>query len=367
MSRLAENPLTKAGRESSGMTNHAWIIQHASTGAYSPDCLKLEQREVKAPGPGEVLLQTIMLSLDPTSRNWLKLEPASNVFGLAPGSVMVGQAISEVLESGSPDFARGDLVMGMSGWERYSLVSAERVQKVKPDVPLEANLTVFSHIGLAAVTGLIGVGGLQSDDVVIVSGAAGATGAIAVQIAAAYGARVIGIAGGPDKCRMVVEQFGAEAAIDYKSQDVEAELRRLCPYGATLYFDNVGGPILDAVLMNLSLNARIAVCGQMALYNSDDPHDGQGVRNLMQLVFRRVRMEGFIAGEPVERLPEYDAELTRLFAEGKIASRPQFITGLENAPEAIQLLFNGTNTGKLIIEVSPPPSNSLRSATSTLN
>lgn len=336
------------------MKNQAWIIQHASRGTYSPACLKLEQSEVQSPRAGELLLRTILLSLDPTSRNWLKLDPSSNVFGLAVGSVMIGAAVSEVVESGSPDFTTGDLVVGMSGWERISRVPAERVRKVEPGVPLEANLTVFSHIGLAAVTGLIGVGNLRPTDTVVVSGAGGATGAIAVQVAVAHGARVIGIAGGPEKCRLVADELGAESAIDYKSADVEAELRRLCPGGVDLFFDNVGGGILDAVLMNLALHARIAVCGQMALYNSEDRHDGQGVRNLMELVFRRVRMEGFIAGEPAERLPEYWAELTRLFHEGKITSRPQIIPGIEKAPEALQLLFDGANTGKLIIEVSPP-------------
>lgn len=299
------------------MKNQAWIIQHASHGRYSPDCLKLEDRNVESPRDGELLLRTILLSLDPTSRNWLKLNPSSNVFGLAAGSVMIGAAVSEVVESGSPDFAEGDLVVGMSGWERVSRVAAERVRKVVPAVPLEANLTVFLHVGLAAVTGLIGVGDLRPTDTVVVSGAGGATGAIAVQVAAAHGARVIGIAGGQEKCRLVVDELGAESAIDYKSVDVEAELRRLCPGGVDRFFDNVGGKILDAVLMNLALYARIAVCGQMALYNSEDRHDGQGVRNLMELVFRRGRMQGFIAGEPAGRLSEYYVELTRFSARGR--------------------------------------------------
>ncbi|MGX7895936.1 zinc-binding dehydrogenase [Tsuneonella sp. HG222] len=332
------------------MRNQAWIIQYASTGIYAPNCLSLEEREVPPLGEGEVLLRTHLLSLDPTSRNWLKLEPSSNVFGLKVGSVMIGQGVSEVIESRSDTFTAGDWVTGMAGWQRYSVVAAERVRLVQPEVPLEANLTIFSHIGLAAVTGLLEVGKLTPEDTVVVSGAAGATGALAVQIAVAHGATVLGIAGGADKCRLV-EGFGAKACIDYRRSDVEAELRRLCPEGATLFFDNVGGQILDAVLMNLALRARVAVCGQIALYNSNDRSDGQGVRNLMELVFRRVRMEGFIAGEPHERIPEYFGELTRLYLAGKLASRPQIIKGLENAPAAVELLFSGANSGKLIIEV----------------
>jgi len=302
------------------MIRESLIIQYASKGVYSPDCLKLEQREVPALRDGEVLIRPILLSIDPTSRNWLKLEPQSNVLGLEIGGPMKGPCVGEVVESRVNGFVPGDKVTAIAGWESLSVVPHQQVQPVLPGVSLEAHLTVFSHVGLAAVTGLLEIGKLKSDDTVVISGAAGATGAIAVQVAVAHGARVIGIAGGAEKCRLIVDEFGAEAAIDYKTQDVQAELRRLCPTGVTLFFDNVGGKILDAVLMNLAVNARIAVCGQIALYNSDDRTDGQGVRNLMELVFRRVRMEGFIAGEPAERMPDYIAELRRLYDAGKIAS-----------------------------------------------
>lgn len=336
------------------MENKAWIIRHASRGAFNPDCLALEPRPVEAPRAGYVLLRTILLSLDPTSRNWLKLDPSSNVFGLEVGSVMIGQAVSEVIQSAADGFAAGDLVVGMSGWELYSSAPAARIRKVRPGVPLEANLTIFSHIGLAAAAGMIGVGNVKESDFVVVSGAAGATGSIAAQIALARGARVIGIAGGADKCRFLIDEIGVDAVIDYKSADVEAELRRLCPEGVTLFFDNVGGAILDAVLKNLAMHARVAICGQMALYDSDDRNDGQGVRNLMELVFRRARMEGFIAGEPPERLHDYEAELAQLFDSGRIVHRTHLVSGLEAGPEALRLLFEGKNHGKLILAVSSP-------------
>lgn len=337
------------------MDNKAWIITKASRGKYAPDCLRLEVRPIATPQPGQLLLRTIYLSLDPTSRNWLKLEPSSNVFGLAPGSVMIGQAISQVEESAAAGFDKGDLVVGMSGWELYSIVPAAFVSKVKAGVPLETNTTIFSHIGYAAATGMIGIGDVQASDTVVVSAAAGATGSIAAQIAKARGARVIGIAGGPEKSRFLLDELGLDGAIDYKTQDVSAELAVLCPQGVTLFFDNVGGAVLDAVLMNLAHGARIAVCGQIALYDSDDRHDGQGVRNLMELVFRTVRMEGFLAGQQADRVPEFDAELERLYREGRIGSRAHIIKGLENAAEALQLVLSGENKGKLMIEVSPPP------------
>lgn len=333
------------------MTNEALVIQYASRGEYKPDCLSLEQRDVPPLQDGEVLVRPLLLSIDPTSRNWLKLEPQSNVFRLKVGGVMKGHCVAEVVESRAESFATGDIVTALAGWERLSVVPAHFVQPLIEGVPPEAHLTIFSHIGLAAAAGLMHVGQLKADDIVVVSGAAGATGSIAVEMAIAHGARVIGIAGGADKCRLVVEELGAEACVDYQAQDVEAELTRLCPEGVTLFFDNVGGAVLDAVLLNMAQFSRIAVCGQIALYNSSDRNDGQGVRNLMELVFRRIRMEGFIAGEPAERLSEYIAELKRLFDGGKVKSRVHLVQGLEQAPAAIDLLFQGKNNGKLIVEI----------------
>jgi NADPH-dependent curcumin reductase len=333
----------------------AWIIAKPSLGRYSTDCLISQSRQIPPLQPGEVLLRTIYLSLDPTSRNWLKLESSSSYLPLKVGDVMIGQAISIVEGSAATGFASGDVVVGLSGWETLSVVPAERVRKVLPDVPLETNLTIFSHIGLAAATGMVGVGAVKAQDTVVVSAAAGATGVIAAQIAKALGARVIGIAGGADKCRFLLKDIGLNGAIDYKSGDIDTELKRLCPQGVDLFFDNVGGAVLDAVLMNLARGARIAVCGQIALYNSTDPSDGQGVRNLMQLVFRTARMEGFVAGQMMDRAAEFEAYLLDLYRQGKIKAPAHIIKGLENAPRALDLLWSGLNHGKLIIEVSPAP------------
>jgi len=339
------------------LLNEAWTIVKPSLGEYSPDCLKLETRSVIEPAEGQVLLETIYLSLDPTSRNWLKLAPSSNVFNLKVGSVMIGQAVSRVLKSASPDLTEGDLVVGASGWERYSVADTRFVRKVRPGVPLEANLTIFSHIGMAAISGIVGVGNVKEGETVVVSAAAGATGSIACSIAKARGARVIGIAGGPDKCAFLEQTIGVDAAVDYKNQDVEQTLAELCPRGIDLFFDNVGGGILDAVLMNLAVHGRIAVCGQMALYDSADRQDGQGVRNLMELVFRQANMRGFLAGagETPDRIQEYNDELTHLFKTGAIQSRSHIVKGLDRAAESLLILLQGRNEGKLLVQVSEPP------------
>jgi NADPH-dependent curcumin reductase len=335
------------------MHSTAWVIAKPSLGRYSTDCLISQNREIPQLLPGQVLLRTIYLSLDPTSRNWLKLDPSSAYLPLEVGDVMIGQAISRVEASTAAGLAAGDVVVGLSGWETLSVVPAERVRKVLLDVPLETNLTIFSHIGLAAVTGMIEIAAVKAQDTVVVSAAAGATGVIAAQIAKALGARVIGIAGGADKCRALLNDFGLDGAIDYKVANIEAELKRLCPRGVDVFFDNVGGAVLDAVLMNLARGARIAVCGQIALYNSTDASDGQGVRNLMQLVFRSARMEGFVAGQTLGRAAEFEAYLLDLYHRGKINARAHIIKGIENAPRALELLFSGQNRGKLMIEVSP--------------
>jgi len=350
---LGDLPATPKGI--STMENYAWIIAKPSRGKYTPDCLRWEPRELPALKPGELLLRTIYLSLDPSQRNALTLLPNTAPVTISVGDVMMGGGVSIVEESKADGFQKGDLVGGSTGWQTYSVASAKHVRKVKPDVPLETNLTIFSIIGYAATAGIIGVGETKPEDTVVVSAAAGATGSLAAQLAKAIGARVIGIAGGEDKCRYLLDELDLDGAIDYKSDDMDAQLARLCPDGISLFFDNVGGAVLDAVLIHLAVGARIAVCGQIALYDSDDRNDGQGVRNLMQLVFRSAKMQGFFAGQPIERMPEYEETLTRLYKAGKLKARSHIVEGIEQAPAALDLLLTGKNMGKLMVKVSPAP------------
>jgi NADPH-dependent curcumin reductase len=337
------------------MANHSWVIAKAAVGVYSPDCLVWTQREIPAAQPGMVLIKTLYLSLDPTSRNWLKLQPHSQFIPIKLGDVMLGAAIGEVIASSSEHFAVGDLVTGMWGWEEYSVANPAFIERISPSAeePLESYLSVFSHVGRAAVMGLFEVGKLKPSDVVVVSGAGGATGSIACQIAKAHGNHVIGIAGGHKKCESLARGLHLDGVIDYKSQDVGAELARLCPSGVDLFFDNVGGTTLDAVLANMAVGCRTVVCGAMSQYNLADPREEYGIKNLPLLLWRRGRIEGFVVVPNFQQVfPTLEAMLHRLFREGRIRNRSHVIDGLENAPAALNLLFEGRNEGKLMVKVA---------------
>lgn len=333
------------------MKNHAWIIAKPSHGRYTPDCLRWEERDVPAVPEGKLLVKTHLLSIDPTTRNWLLLEPEKAYIPLAVGDVMLGAAVGRVVESKASGFESGDLVSGLWGWEEFSVATPELLEKHdEAGIPDEAYLSVFSHIGRAAVMGLYGVGDLQPDDEVVVSGAAGATGALAVQIAKAAGCRVIGIAGGPGKCAYVAS-LGADATIDYKNEDVPAALEKHCASGVDLFFDNIGGPILDAVLLRMAVGCRIVVCGAMSQYDVADPDELYGVQNLQMLLFRRARMEGFVVPQFADRQSEFDGMLRRLWDKNALEQRSHIIDGIEHAPDTVNLNLQGRNEGKLMVRV----------------
>lgn len=336
------------------MENDAWIIDRPSLGEYSPDCLRWERRASARPKEGEVLVKTFLISLDPTSRNWLKLEKSSAYLPLAIGSVMIGQAVGIVVESRSAHFTPGDMVKGMWGWERYSLAQPMFIERfeLNPIIPLEAHLSIFSHVGRAAAIGLFEIGQMGPDDVVVVSGAAGATGSLAAQLAKARGNRVIGVAGGPEKCRLLINEFGLDAAIDYKTEDVAAALARLCPDGINVYFDNVGGAILDAVLSNMAIGCRIAVCGAMSQYDLASSNNAYGCVNFPQVLFRRATIRGFVVPDFSSRLTEFDDILERHYQHGQIRHRAHVVDGLEMAPEALRHVLRGSNDGKLMVRVA---------------
>lgn len=335
------------------MRSRSWIIASPSTDKYDPKCLQLEDRDVPALQPGHVLVRTRLLSVDPTTRNWLKLDPDMLYLPLAVGEPMVGAAVGEVVESDAPGFAPGDLVSGLWTWQDYALADPALLEKRTPqaDVPEDAYLSVFSHIGRAAAIGILEVGALSPSDVVVVSGAAGATGSLAVQIAKAKGARVIGIAGGAGKCNYVTE-IGADAVVDYKSENLVKRLAELCPGGVDLFFDNVGGPTLDAVLGNMANGCRIAACGAISQYDLASPADAYGVRNLPLLLFKNARVEGFVVPRFANRMDEFDAVLEELYSSGRLRQRSHVVEGLENAADAVSMLFDGSNSGKLLVRVA---------------
>jgi len=335
------------------MKNHAWIIAKPSHGNYAPDCLRWEERAIPELEDGQFRVKTSLLSIDPTTRHWLLLDPEKSFIPLAVGDPMIGANVGTVIESKNPDFAVGDLVSGLWSWEEYAIPMPMLVEKQIADasIPEEAYLSVFSHVGRAASMGLYAVGLLTSSDLVVVSGAAGATGSVAIQLAKAEGCRVIGIAGGADKAAYVTS-IGADEVIDYKTENVATRLAELAPDGVDVFFDNIGGPTLDAVLVNMADGCRIVICGAMSQYDLADPADQYGVKNLQMLLFKNARMEGFVVPKFADRQAEFDALLRRRWAEGKLRQRSHIIDGFEKAPEVVTMNLQGRNQGKLMVRVT---------------
>lgn len=340
------------------MSNKVLVITKPALGRYSADCLRLEERKPVPLEPGEVRLRTIYLSLDPTNRNWLKLGNATTVVDkvdvtLKVGDVMLGQMLGVIEESRADGYNPGDLVGALARWETHPVIKAKLVRRITPapNEPFSTYLSLFSHIGRAALIGMKHVLDVRAGETVLVSGAAGATGSVAVGIAKARGCRVVGIAGGAAKCALVTNEFGADAAIDYKNEDVGEALGRICPEGVDAFFDNVGGQTLDAALLHMNNCGRIAVCGVMSDYDNATPEAGYGVRNLFRVLIRRLRIEGFLADQ-VEEEPLIE-ELRELFRAGAIKHRPHIVQGFQDAPEHLGLLMRGQNEGKLMVQVSP--------------
>jgi NADPH-dependent curcumin reductase len=335
------------------MENESWIVERAATNAYDPSCLRMERTPMPTAPQNRVLVRTELLSLDPTSRNWLKLNPAMQYVPFGVGDPMLGAAVGEIVESRVAAFLPGQRVAGLWGWQRYSVADPAFMQLIPddPSIPLEAHLTIFSHVGRAAAKGLLDVAGLRTQDTVLVSGAAGATGSIAAAMAKAYGCRTVGVAGGAEKCRFLADELHLDAVIDYRQGGLVEAVQRACPQGVDVYFDNVGGELLDAVLLNMAIGCRIAVCGMISQYDYSADVVAHGVRNLQMLIFRQARIEGYVATFSPDRQKEVDAILLRLFREGRLPNRAHIVDGLVNAPEALRLLFEGRNNGKLMIRV----------------
>jgi NADPH-dependent curcumin reductase len=330
--------------------NRRLVLAERPTGMVEERTVRLEEADLPEIGAGEALAKVRYLSIDPTIRTWMDDAP-----GYLPpigiGEVVRAGGVAEVLSSNSDQYAPGDLLFGLTGWQEYVIADGVQrtMQKLPPGVSATAALGVLGLNGTTAYFGLLDVGALKEGDVVVVSGAAGATGSAAGQIAKLKGAaKVIGIAGGPEKCAWIVDELGFDTAIDYKHDNVPARLRELCPQGIDLYFDNVGGEILNACLANLAMRGRIVLCGAISSYN--DP-ERSGPSNYGALIIRRGRMEGFIILDYFDRLPAAQMELAGWLGEGKIKSAEHIVEGLEHAPEALNLLFTGGNTGKVLVRV----------------
>jgi hypothetical protein len=331
-------------------TNRKIVLVKRPAGEVTPDCLKLVEEPAPAPGEGEALVRNLYLSLDPTQQGWMKYD--SYMPAIPLGDVVRSGGVGEVIESRSPLYAKGQLVSGLVGWQEFSIADGggRRMQPVPAGISAEDAVSVFGITGLTAYFGLLDVGKPKAGETVVVSGAAGATGSVAGQIAKIVGCRVVGIAGGPEKCRWLVEELGFDAAIDYKREDVGAALATACPQGVDVYFDNVGGEILDAVLLRINRGARISLCGAISTYSHETPPPGP--RHLLQLIVKHGTMEGFLVLDYAARFPEAIAAMMKWKAEGKLRSRVDVVDGLENTPAAYRRLFTGGNTGKLLVRVA---------------
>lgn len=310
----------------------------------------LTEEPVRDPGAGEVLVKILYLSLDPAMRGWMN-EGRSYIEPVKIGDVMRAGAAGRVIASNNPSFAAGDHVTGMLGIQQYAISNGKGLTKVDPKLfPLPVYLGTLGITGLTAYFGLLEVGQLKTGDTVVVSGAAGATGMVVGQIAKLKGCRAVGIAGGPEKCGYVTGELGFDACIDYKTENVTQALRQHCPQGINVYFDNVGGDILDAALINLARGARVVLCGAISQYNTTTGIKGPA--NYLSLLVNSARMEGFIVFNYASRYPEAACEMAGWIGQGKLKSREQVVEGFENFPEALLKLFRGENTGKLVLKVA---------------
>jgi NADPH-dependent curcumin reductase CurA len=331
--------------------NRRLVLAERPSGMVEDGTIRVEEGEVPEPGAGEALASVRFLSIDPTIRTWMDDAPGY-LPPIAIDEVVRGAGIAEVVRSNCERYSPGDLLFGMTGWQDY--VIADEGERAMQSLPAGISPTValglFGVTGMTAYFGLLDVGQMKEGDVVVVSGAAGATGSTVGQIAKIKGAgKVIGIAGGPEKCRWIVEELGFDAAIDYKSEDLAARLRETAPEGVDLYFDNVGGEILDACLAQLAMRGRVVLCGAISTYN--DRGAMTGPANYRSLIIRRGRMEGFIILDYLDRFPEAQAEVAGWLASGQIKAAEHIVDGLHRAPEALNLLFTGGNTGKVIVRV----------------
>jgi NADPH-dependent curcumin reductase len=330
--------------------NRRMVLAERPTGMVDESTVRLEEEDIPEPGAGEALARVRYISIDPTIRTWMDDAPGY-LPPIAIDEVVRSGGVAEVVSSNSDDYKPGDLLFGFTGWQEYVVASAAGgYQGLPPGVSPTMALSLFGITGMTAYFGLIDVGKVKEGDVVVVSGAAGATGSTVGQIAKIKGAaKVIGIAGGPQKCSWIANELGFDETIDYKSDDVGARLREAAPDGIDLFFDNVGGPILDACLAQLALRGRIVLCGAISGYN--DRGAAKGPANYANLIIKRGRMEGFLILDYFDRLGEGQAEVAGWLAEGKIKSVEHIVEGLENAPDALNLLFTGGNTGKVIVQV----------------
>lgn len=330
--------------------NRQWRLATRPVGLIDDSVFRWTEEPVSSPDEGQVLVRSLYLSLDPTNRMWTQ-ERDTYLPPVPIGDVMRGIAIGVVEESRHPQFPEGSYVQGMFGWQDYFLSNGSDLTPlaIHPGIPLTAYFGLFGHIGLTAYYGLLDIGKPQAGETLVVSTAAGAVGSLVGQIGKLKGCYVVGLTGSDEKCRWITEELGYDVAINYKTEPVLGSLKKHCPKGIDVYFDNVGGEILDAALALINLRGRIVVCGLISQYNADKPVPGP--YNLANLLVKRARMEGFIVLDYLNRAEEAISELAQWYLQGKIKYRVDVVEGLEKTPQALNKLFDGSNQGKLIVKL----------------
>jgi NADPH-dependent curcumin reductase CurA len=335
--------------------NRRWLIAARPLGrAVAAEDFRLEARPIAQPGPGQLLLRTLYLGFDPAQKARME-----NIAGYAApteiGGVMPGTAVGQVIESRMPGFAPGDIVIGESGWEEFPVVDATRVAAVPDGVSPTAALGVIGMTGRTAYFGLLHIGKPRVGDTLVISGAAGAVGSVVGQLGKLAGCRVIGIAGGAEKCAWLVDELGFDEAIDYKAGEIKRSLKQLCPRGIDIVFDNVGGEVLNECLARIGFGARVVICGGIARYDADPRDPDQmppGPRNYFNVVFTKATIQGFLVSHFESLYAVADARLASLLAAGKLDNPIDLQHGFENAPRTLLRLFRGENRGKQVLKIA---------------
>jgi NADPH-dependent curcumin reductase CurA len=310
---------------------------------------EITEEEIPEPGEEEVLIANRYISLDPAMRGWVSPLP-SYLPPVQIGEVMRAGAVGEVVASNVEELPVGTYVNGVLGVQEHTVSAKQGLRTVDPELaPLPAHLGALGMPGWTAYFGLFDIGAIKPGETVVISAAAGAVGSVCGQIAKAHGCRAVGIAGGPEKCAMLVDDYGFDAAIDYKNDDLRAKLKETCPDRVDVYLDNVGGEVLDAVLGRLAMHARIPLCGGISQYNAEG--ERRGPANYLAMIAARATMTGFLVFDYYKRYDEAVAYLAKLTAEDKLVHREHVVEGIENFNDALNMLFRGENTGKLVLQV----------------
>ena len=333
-------------------TQRSVVLKRRPSGEPGPEHFEIAENKVPQPGAGEVLTRTIWLSIDPYMRGRLR-EVQTYAAPIMPGEVMTGETIGEVIASGDSGFATGDIVGGARGWQSHVISKAAGLYKIdRHAAPLSAYLGVLGMPGTTAYSGMTDIGQAKKGETVVISAASGAVGSVAGQLAKRAGARVVGVAGGPDKCIWVQETLGFDDCIDHRIGNLDDALRNACPNGIDVYFENVGGALQHAVFGQLNAFARVVMCGMVAQYNEAEMPAGP---NLGIVVGKRVRIEGLIVSDKPARFAEWRALASPWVKAGSLHYRETVLDGLESAPEALGGLLRGENFGKMLVKVGADP------------